>query len=326
MTTHDEDWVVVLRVNTHCTLKCLYCGYSTEVPRDRRALSTQRLLNLGRSLQDFQSRGNRRVLVSWLGGEPFLWKDWQSVCREYRKHGLRLSMTTHGLPLLDEATQTSALELLDEITLSIDGLAVHHDALRQHDGLFDTLQTVVSQLMRRRRQGVPLLRVNSVLTRSNLQDYRAFALTMARWGIDELTFNQLGGNDRPEFYPAQRLPSEPFAQWTATLPALRDELRQLGTQLRGSEAYLHRIHSTTRGQAIPVEDCRPATHFLFVDEHGRASPCSFTSQPLGVAIETLHSGEAIERLSTTWRHARAMHRPLACQDCHATHVFEKFDS
>jgi AdoMet-dependent heme synthase len=326
MTMHNEDWVVVLRVNTHCTLKCLYCGYSTEVPRDRRALSMQRLLNLGRSLQDFQCSGNRRVLVSWLGGEPFLWREWESVCREYRERGLRLSMTTHGLPLQDEETQKNALELLDEITLSMDGLAKHHDALRQQDGLFDALQTIVGQLVRRRRQGIPLLRVNSVLTRSNLQDYREFALTMARWGIDELTFNQLGGNDRPEFYPSQRLESEPFAQWTARLPALKDELRQLGTRLRGSDAYLHRIQSTTRGQSLPVEDCRPATRFLFVDEHGRASPCSFTSESLGVAIETLDSGKAIEALSSTWRHARAMQRPLACQDCHATHVYEKFDT
>jgi hypothetical protein len=147
---------------------------------------------------------------------------------------------------------------------------------------------------------------------------------MADWGVDQLTFNQLGGNDRPDFYPHNRLLETQVKSFREAFPRWQSDLRRRGLDLRGSDGYLHRIESTSRNETIAIDDCSPATQFLFVDELGRASPCSFTSEPLGVSIHELTSPTAIEALTERWQQHRKQSRPKACDDCHATHLHSKF--
>jgi len=148
--------------------------------------------------------------------------------------------------------------------------------------------------------------------------------TMADWGVDQLTFNQLGGNDRPSFYPHNRLLETQARTFRNAFPRWKSDLRIRGLDLRGSDGYLHRIECTSRNEAIAIDDCSPAEGFLFVDELGRASPCSFTSDSLGVDIDTLTNATAIFSLTNHWRRQRKQSHPKACDDCHATHVHAKF--
>ncbi len=263
-------------------------------------------------------------MVSLLGGEPFLWSDWESVALRLVQLGLKVSATTNGLALENPRIATQVAQCMDEITFSIDGESQAHDLLRAMPGLHHRLERIVRSFINRRADRKPLVRVNSVLTRHNIGQFESFAHQMADWGVDQLTFNQLGGNDRPDFYPHNRLLETQVKSFREAFPRWQSDLRRRGLDLLGSDGYLHRIECTSRNEAIAIDDCSPADGFLFVDESGRASPCSFTSDSLGVAIDTLTSATAIESLTEHWRQHRKQSRPKVCDDCHATHLHSKF--
>ncbi|MBK9207187.1 MAG: hypothetical protein IPL71_02295 [Anaerolineales bacterium] len=72
------------------------------------------------------------------------------------------------------------------------------------------------------------LRVNTILMRENLNDFEAFCMEMAGWGIKELTFNQLGGIDRPQFYPDNRLLPEQAVWFANELPQIQKKAAAKG--------------------------------------------------------------------------------------------------
>jgi MoaA/NifB/PqqE/SkfB family radical SAM enzyme len=233
-------------------------------------------------------------------------------------------MTTNGLALVSHRVRSEVLQVLDQLTISIDGMAESHDRMRKSPGLFEKLRRYVGQLQSERHGARLRLRVNSILTRQNIDAFEIFCREMAEWGFDELTFNQLGGNDRPEYYPAHRV--EP-AQWSLFEDRL-DDIRAWalgrGMLIRGSPQYLHRIRATTNDQHISIDDCSPGDRFLFVDEMGRVSPCSFTSHCLGISIDDIVDLEN-PNWARSFRNRLGIVRPAACGDCHATHVFDKFE-
>ncbi len=282
----------------------------------------------------FRQTTGRNVLVSWLGGEPFQWPDWSVISRQFvNEYELDLSITTNGLALQNDRIRAESLELFRQITLSIDGLAEQHDVVRKRPGMFVRLRSVIQQLVNERKPHRNLIRVNTVLMNSNIQTFREFTLTLAKWGVDELTFNPLGGNDRPEFYPANRLSIEQTQQFRDEFPHTKQMAAAIGLRICGTPAYLDRIEATVRGERRAVAECYPGQNFLFVDETGRLSPCSFTAGQFNPRLDPNQSTTNQSMSNQTinvqqWAVAFAQQRqqlcPSACQDCHANHVYDKF--
>ncbi len=318
------DLVVVVRVNTSCRLGCAYCGYSRDLGLKPVSIDCETLRALGQSLANYQVTHNRRVLVSWLGGEPFQWESWHYWSQRFVAiFGLAVSITTNGLALGNHETRAKALDCFSEITVSLDGHAEDHDRMRKSPGLFDRLRGIVKSIVNERTLNKPRLRINSVLTRENVGRFADFCDIVSRWGVDELTFNQLGGNDRPEYYADHSLRPEDVSTLMASMPAIQHNALANGMRVCSSDEYLRRIMATAERKSLPIFDCSPASRFLFVDEQGNLGPCSFTAHRLGVQIKEL-SDAGISELPELFSENLRKDRPASCADCHATHVFRKF--
>lgn len=324
MQSNKYELIVVVRVNTECALRCSFCGYSRDLNRPAKTIDDNKLKEFGKILQQQQSARNQRVLVSWLGGEPFQWRQWRETSLAFRELGIALGITTNGIALCSEQVRSDALQLFDQITISIDGLAESHNRMRQSPGLFERLRRVVGSLNERRSNSQPWLRVNTILTKHNVASFHVFCETMADWGFDEMTFNQLGGNDRPEYFPNNRLSPDQVAKLIDEIPKIQAACQSRGMTLCSSPSYLHRIYESANNREISIEDCSPGEHFLFVDELGNVSPCSFTSQSLGVSLKDLNTPAKLNALDRMFREKRCGTMPTCCKDCHATHVFAKF--
>src|SRR5207247_9957440 len=105
------------------------------------------------------------------------------------------------------------------------------------------------------------LRVNVVLMRQNVAGFAKLCSELSAWGIAEITFNQLGGRDRPGFHPPHRLRLADVDVLEAQLRQIRIRLDGCGTALIGGENYISRIRSSARGERNPVEDCGPGESF-----------------------------------------------------------------
>jgi MoaA/NifB/PqqE/SkfB family radical SAM enzyme len=320
--------IVVWRVTERCNLACPFCACDRRLPRPRVSADPQAVAAFGAVLADYQRATGDGVLVSWLGGEPLLWPPLRALTERFRALGLRISTTTNGTPLVSASLRAHLVECYDELTVSVDAIGAAHERLRGWPGGYERLRRSVAALLEERRASGrgPRLRANVVLMRGNLAGFEALCGELAAWGVDEITFNQLGGVERPEFFAANRLLPEQ-AEWLgAAIPRLRTELAGRGVRLAGGDGYLRRIQASARGERIPVAECGPGRHFLFVDERGMAAPCSFTVAEYGVPLAEIDSAEALRALPRRFADARRLRRADACGDCHATHVFAKFDA
>lgn len=319
--------VVVWRVTERCNLSCKFCAYDRELLRRRKDANSESIREFGAVLAEYQRATGDSVLVSWLGGEPLFWQPLteltQTFCSEY---GLRVSTTTNGTRLSSAEVRSHLLEYYSELTISVDAVGKLHDELRGWTGGFECLECNVTKLAneKRMRGRGPILRANVLLMRETLPGFEELCVRLAGWGIEEITFNQLGGNDRPEFYSAHRLLPEQANWLIRELSRLRRRFAALGLRLHGSDNYIDRIRATTYGERLSIQDCHAGEKFLFINELGLISPCSFTSSNYGISLSDITSASALRELPFRFSELRNQRRHAACEDCHSTQVFEKF--
>jgi radical SAM protein with 4Fe4S-binding SPASM domain len=317
--------VVLWRVHESCSLSCQFCGYSRDVNRPRATAIPRQVLDFGRVLGDAQRCHSRSILVSWLGGEPLAWRGLPELshvlCHDY---GLSLGVTTNGIPLASHRLRRSLLADYRQVTISIDGLAPFHDRVRGRAGLFERLRRDVQRLRDEDAGNRLWRRVNTVVMRGNVETFGEFCEAMADWGFHELTFNALGGSQRPEFFARNRLLPQQVRRFVAEFAALQERMARRGLRICGGQRYLDRIEALTSGEPVSVDDCQPASEFLFVDPQGRISPCSFSTQEYGVPLDEVRSAAELLELPQRFQQLRNQCRLAACRDCHATHLFDKF--
>jgi AdoMet-dependent heme synthase len=319
--------IIVWRVTEQCNLSCPFCGYDRRVQRIRRTADVDTVMRFGAVLADYQRATGDEVLVSWMGGEPLLWAPLRQLAEHFtRRLGLRISTTTNGTSLGSTAVRAHILEHYAELTVSVDGIGSVHDELRGWRGGFEHLSRTVPALIAERDASGrgPRVRVNVVLMRETVTRFEALCDELASWAVDEITFNQLGGQDRPAFFPDHCLVPRDVDWLMANLPRIREALAERDVRLAGGPHYVRRLVATVNGQRIPVIDCAPGERFLFINELAQVAPCSFTETDYGVPIRELDTWHALEQLPQRFAEMRVAARAACCDDCHSTHVFEKF--
>ena len=319
--------ILLWRITTLCNFACGFCAYDRRLVFPRTSADPGEVERVTLLAADLALRRGERLLVSWLGGEPLLWPPLLDLSARLARHpAVSISATTNGSRLLAGPVQAGLLAHFSELTLSIDGPAAVHDRLRGAPGSYGRMQRAATALAAGRRAGRSRLklRANSVLMRETVGQFPALCRTLAGWGVDEITFNQLGGRDRPAFFAGQALTPADVAAIRRWLPGLRAELAERGVRLCASQSYLDRIEASSRGESLAGIDCRPGESFLFIDEHGIMAPCSFTTGDYGVPVGDLASVADLAALPARFAHARADRRNPVCDDCPSTQLFGKF--
>ncbi|MCW4455535.1 radical SAM protein [Flavobacterium sp. MXW15] len=316
--------IVLWRIATACNLACGFCAYDRRLRGTRPRADAVEIARLGELFGRHRAETGEEVLFSWLGGEPLLWREVLALSRRFReRHGLRTSATTNGTTLHRPGEVEAILASFDELTVSVDGLAATHERLRGWPGGWRRLAEGVRRLADARAPRFRL-RANVVLMRDTLPEFAELCGHLADWGMDEITFNQLGGRDRPEFHPAQALRPADIADLRSMLPALVERLASRGVRLIADPAYVERLDATARGRAIAVADCESRRPSLFIDEYGRIAPCSFTLAEYGVPTGSLRTVGDVAMLRARLSGARRAMPAGICADCPSTQVFAKF--
>ena len=215
--------ILLWRVSEKCNFSCGFCAYDQTLDFPRGAANPAEVLRVVALFHDLAQQRNEQLHVSWLGGEPFLWRPLLDLSEQVSKMGnIAISATTNGSRLSAPAVRQHILSYFAELTISIDGPANVHDQLRGVPGSFEKIRKAVQMLVAERAQSAaPLkLRVNAVMMRRTVPHLEMLCRTLADWGVDEITFNQLGGRDRPAYFPANCLRPDDVAHLRAMLPAL----------------------------------------------------------------------------------------------------------
>lgn len=318
--------IVLWRITTRCTYACGFCAYDRRLPFARSEVGEAEARRFGALLGAWGAARGRRVLLSWLGGEPLLWRPILPLSAALASPSLAISATTNGSALHRVEVREAILRSFAELTVSLDAPAAIHDRLRGAAGAHARVEAAVRALAAgRRASGAALrLRANVVLMRETVEHFAQTCDALSDWGVDEITFNQIGGRDRPAFFPTQRLRPENITALAHLLPGLVARLAERGVRLCAHPTYLSRLHASALGRAIPVADCQLGRDFLFVDEHGVVSPCSFSGDTYGVPVASLRTVADLDALHARFAARHAAARCAACDDCPSTHTFAKF--
>ena len=318
--------IVLWRITTTCNLACGFCAYDRRLRIPRARMDPIEVERLGALLGAYRSASGEEVHLSWLGGEPMLWPSILPLSRRLREqHGLRMSVTTNGTTLGRPGVVQDILSSFDEVTVSVDALAPTHERLRHWRGGWSQLAEGIRRLADSRAPRPALrLRANVVLMRDTLPEFAELCDRLADWGIDEITFNQLGGRDRPEFQPDQALRAHDVRMLRALIPELVARMATRNVRLNAHDAYLERLEATANGRSIAVEDCEPRRPTIFIDEHGRIASCSFTLDGHGISTRAVRTVDDVASLRTRLAERRRAAPAAICADCPSTQVFAKF--
>jgi radical SAM protein with 4Fe4S-binding SPASM domain len=103
------------------------------------------------------------------GGEAYLRKDWLEIVRAVRERGMRCSMVTGGRGLTPSVAKQAAQAGLGPVSVSIDGTAEVHDALR---GLRGSHESALKALGNLSNEGIAVA-CNTQINRRNLNQLPA---------------------------------------------------------------------------------------------------------------------------------------------------------
>lgn len=140
----DEDYRrfvpvhVVWEITLACDLKCQHCG-SRAGPRRHDELTTSECLQV---VEHLALLGTREV--SLIGGEAYLRRDWTTIIRAIRSHGMYCAIQTGGRNLTPQRLAAAVNAGLQGVGVSLDGLEETHDTVRGVRGSYaralDTLR------------------------------------------------------------------------------------------------------------------------------------------------------------------------------------------
>ncbi len=315
--------VIVIEISPLCNLSCSFCAHDKRLPIPRHTIPAEVLQTFTGIVGQYAAAHGEAVLVSWLGGEPFLQRDLLPLTETlHAQYPLSFSATTNGTQLHKPEIRAHIRRCYAELTFSVDGFPEFHDLMRGKTGLFEDVKTHVQHLA---REAPDLkLRINTVLMRDNFDAFPALCAEFARWGVQEITFNQLGGRDRPEFYPDHRLTIEQVQRLPEMAQQIQDTIREMGAHLVFSPSYFKRISATAHGAKLPILDCAPGRFYMFVNAHGQISPCTFTLDEYGKPLASIQSLADFEQLPFTFHREKIRQQAPACLDCPNTNVHGKF--
>jgi MoaA/NifB/PqqE/SkfB family radical SAM enzyme len=124
-----------------CNMNCIHCGSSAGLTR-KNELSTKEAFELCKDLRELGCE-----LITLMGGEPFLRKDWYQISQVIKDLGMDITFISNGSTINYEII--SKLRNLEPyaVAISLDGATAEtHDSIRNFKGSFEKCLSVLKLL------------------------------------------------------------------------------------------------------------------------------------------------------------------------------------
>lgn len=131
---------VVWELTLRCDHACLHCGSRASAARPDE-LSTEKALEVVAQLVAMKTRE-----VVLIGGEAYLHDGFLEIARAFKDGGVRVGMTTGGRGVTAELAKKMAAAGVYQTSVSIDGLEVAHDRMRNLKGSFKSATEALANL------------------------------------------------------------------------------------------------------------------------------------------------------------------------------------
>lgn len=267
---------LVFYVTNRCNMGCDFCLYAERLNRgDESLLTLEQVEKLADSLRHC-------VQVTFTGGEPLLRPDLAELMTAFvvRAGARNVTVATNGrlTERLVEVMATVCRRHPDaefRVSLSLDGLAERHDAVRHHPGAFASAQRSLRELRRLQKTHVNLhVLLSTVVSKFNedcLEDFIDYAV--AHLPFDDMTLVPVRGRTRlpdAKEFSAQRYCE--LVEYLRTRPGAAAS-RGHGRLLASIERSILRVVAATLRTGKSQIPCVAGGKLVVVSETGEVHPC-----------------------------------------------------
>jgi radical SAM protein with 4Fe4S-binding SPASM domain len=162
-------WELTLK----CNMRCKHCGSVAGEARENE-LTVDECLNVAEQLADLGCK-----LVTFIGGEVFLYEGWEKISRKLSEKGVDVNLITNGFLLGDEQIAQIKYARLANVGISLDGMEDNHNNIRN---IITSFEKVIEAFDRLNREGIPIAIVTSLIDK-NLEDLSSMYDLLVEKGI-----------------------------------------------------------------------------------------------------------------------------------------------
>lgn len=260
-----------------CDHRCRHCGPRAGQPRPNE-LTTEESLRL---VGDLARIGVGEV--SLIGGEPYLRGDFILVIRAIREHGMTASMVTGGRGLTPARAQAAVEAGIQNVSVSIDGLAPAHDYLRDREGSFERAFAAMAAL----KDAGATISSNTQINRHTWRDLPALLERFAAIGVRAWQVQLTSPHGNAAHYPDILLQPYELPEVFDTLAELSLRAKALGVRLIAANSvgyfgpYAQRLRSNQNTQGHFL-GCHAGAWHLAIESDGNIKNCPSLGGPSNV--------------------------------------------
>ena len=194
-----------LELTLRCNEKCLHCGSSCGDVHSEELTPTQYQKFLAEVKGDF---GVENKMLCITGGEPLLRKDFFDIMGSAAELGFHWGMTSNGTLIDDSVARDLKRVGMDTISISIDGLAEHHDAFRRTPNGWQKAMDGIESLLR--VGGFHAVQATTVVTHQNIGDLDELYRIFNDMDIDSWRIVNIEPMGRAKQYPEYLLTEDDY--------------------------------------------------------------------------------------------------------------------
>jgi radical SAM protein with 4Fe4S-binding SPASM domain len=255
------NWELTLR----CTLNCMHCGSRAGHARPDE-LSIEECFKVA---DELVALGCRELTM--IGGEVFLYKGWDRLSEYLTNKGMAVNIVTNGYRIGDAEIEQIKRAKLINVGVSIDGMAVNHNTIRERNDAFLHIQQTLELL---KKNEISVCAVTSLM-KQNCDDLEELYRFLLEHGVEvwQLQLVSAMGNmaDRDGYVVTRE-------QVREVIDFIRDKNRdrQMVVVAADSIGYFDENEAYIRGRSSPIccwGGCSAGITGVFIDSVGNVKGC-----------------------------------------------------
>ncbi|MCB0368711.1 MAG: radical SAM protein [Bdellovibrionales bacterium] len=278
---------VILFPTARCNMSCKMCYYWKNI-QNAKVNDELTLMEIDSISKSFGSIINLAIG----GGEPFIRKDIEQICYLFYKNAKARFInipTNASFPNQISEKVESILKLCPKaqlvIELSLDGIGLDHDSIRQHKGAFEKLKQT-SLALNKLKSRYPLLhiKISSVFNGLNQEKVDdLFNHVKENFEFDDYDISLIHDNPEPKDIQSKNYLLLNFKK---ILKRVEDFTRKNTTTLFGKMLFI--IRQLTNQDILRVAEglkitspCTAIRNLVVISENGDVFPCETLNENLG---------------------------------------------
>jgi len=272
---------VIWEITNSCNYSCGYCIFSSEKAKIAGELTFE---EVSKMLKGLRSKGFSHI--KFTGGEPFIRKDFMDILKQTSDMGLVFDVSTNASLINAQKAQQLRQYGLSMAHVSVDGpnQQIHEQARGKN-----TYDKTIHGLRNLLDNGI-YTRIGTAIFKANEDHLEEMICSAADLGSNEVIFSFME--------PVGRMKAQQIDLSQRSIGDVKSELDQLAKAYAGKIKVNYSFTEDPKLSSTGI--CPAASKFLYIDNLGRISPCTWVAadNPRYISQKTIRNATFEEIMET----------------------------